>query len=161
MTRTRTITVIGVAVLLGAPFAVPIFSPWSGINCRQYEIDIVSGQRRVSHFIYWIPIHRSISDTVVSTTLGEPPVRIDPQWRRTSTFGPFVNNSPHYVFHSAYHQTKMLELIWDEFVFDHSARRESAQELLSRWSSSNSDSSGDDYLSELTIIGEQGVPLNR
>jgi len=160
MIRIRTIIVIGIAVLLGTPFVVPIFSPWSRINCRQYEIDIVSGQRRVTRFIYWIPFRRSISDTVVSSTLGAPPVRIEPQWRLTSTFGPFIHHSPHYAFHSAYQQIKMLELIWDDFSFDYSARRESAKELLGRWGSSNSDSAGGDYINELTEISEQDVPLN-
>lgn len=153
---------IGVATLFGAPFIVPVFSPWSRINCKEYEIDLVGGQQRESRFFYWIPVHRRIEDTALSSALGEPPSDLgDPQWVHTNTFGPFTNRSPHHIFHSASHQILMLEGVWNRFAFDTKDRSKSSQELLNRWRSAGSDSIGDDYLNELTRNEEQQISPDR
>ena len=149
---------IALAALLAAPFIVPLFSPWSRINCREFELDLVSGRERVTRYLYGVPVQRELRDTAASDALGAAVSDLDEaQWVNTNTFGPFTRHSPHYIYHSASHQVKMLELIWDEFGYDAEGRRETAHELLSRFRSTGSDSVGDDYIQELTEIGEQGV----
>lgn len=149
---------LALAALLGAPFIVPLFSPWSRINCREFELDLVSGRERVTRYLYGVPVHRELRGTAASDALGAAVSDHDEaEWVRTNTFGPFTRHSPHYVYHSASHQVKMLELVWDEFGYDADGRRETAQELLSRFRSTGSDSAGDDYIQELTKIGEQGA----
>ena len=62
---------IGLALvaLLGAPFIVPLFSPWSRVNCREFELDLVSGQQRVPRYLYGIPVHRELRATAASDAL--------------------------------------------------------------------------------------------
>ena len=161
MKRRRKVIGLALMAFLGVPFIVPLFSPWSRINCREFELDLVSGQQRVTRYLYGIPVHRELRETAASDALGAEVSDVDEaQWVRTSTFGPFTRHSPHYVYHSASHQVKMLELVWDEFGYDADGRRETAQELLSRFRSTGSDSVGDDYIQELTKIGEQAVVGN-
>ncbi len=50
MKRRWSLIVIAVLVLLGMPLIVTIFSPWSRIHCRVFELDLVSGQQRVTCF---------------------------------------------------------------------------------------------------------------
>lgn len=142
---------LGVVTLLGAPFLVPLFSPWSRINCRQQEIDLRSGLQRNTFFLYWIPIHRRIRDTGLSLEL--PPAEQKPgqhHWVPVNTFGPYVRNSPHYAYHSALHQVELLAMIWDDLHLDPTQRRETAGKLLHQWQTTGSDSSADGYLSKLT-----------
>lgn len=155
MRRCSITTIIVAATLLGAPFIVPLFSPWSPINCREFELDLVSGQQRVTRYVYWIPLKREIRDTPASLAQGN--ATSDPgdrEWVRTDTFGPYSQHSPHYAYHSAPHQIRMLELVWDEFDFDAEARRTTAHELLRRLKSSRSDWIGNDYLRELKELGD-------
>ena len=105
---------IGLALvaLLGAPFIVPLFSPWSRVNCREFELDLVSGQQRGPRYLYGIPVHRELRATAASDALGADVSDVDEaQWVRTSTFGPFTRHSPHYVYHSASYLVKRLELV--------------------------------------------------
>ena len=155
MKRYRTPILIGLTALIGLPFIVPLFSPWSRINCREYELSLVSGKQRVTQYIYWVPFSQKTKDTAVSLALeslklGEG----DLSWVRTGTFGPFTEQSPHYPFHSVSHQIKMLELVWEKLDLDEAGRRDTAKELLNRLKSSGSDSIGHEYLRELTMIGE-------
>ncbi|MEP4079033.1 hypothetical protein [Haloferula sp.] len=157
MKRRRTLSIVGVAILLSLPFIVPLFSPWSHINCREFELDLASGQQRMTRYLYWIPVRSEIDDTPASLALGESTVAgAGPSWVRTSTFGPFTRHSPHYRYHSAYYQIRMLDLVWEEFGFGADGRRATAAELLRRLRIDGSDSPGSDYLNELRKSGEQG-----
>ena len=155
MKKRRPFLKLVVAAFIGAPFLVPLLIPWSGINCRVSEIDLLTGERRASRLLYWVPIYRRISATPVSSVLGTSNVGLGRDWRRVGTSTLFVSHSPHYSFHSAYQQPRRFELIWEEVEFSEEARRESAQELLERWRLDDSDSAGDDYLNELMEQGEQ------
>jgi hypothetical protein len=126
--------VLGIVVLLIAPFVVPVFSQYSRINCRQQEVDVLSGFRRDTRYIYWVPVNRTISETPLSGALaGCSRPTSKHQWEYVYTFGPYTRHSPHYIYHSAFSQIRQLQLIWNEFEFDAVERRESAQGLLRDW----------------------------
>jgi hypothetical protein len=145
--RSRRAILLTASAVLGIPFVVPFFSPWSAINCRVQEIDLRSGLQRNTTYFYWLPVHRKIRDTSVSLAIGNPPsARGDSHWVRVNTFGPYARNSPHHTYHSALHQTRTLAGLWEEFELDPAARQETARRLLHEWQSSGSDSSADDYL---------------
>lgn len=135
-----------IMVVLGAPFVVPLFSLWSRINCREQEVDMHSGLRRDTRYIYWIPIDRIVTDTPLSDALSGDPSTTAPRWALVNVFGPYTKHSPHHIYHAAFNQIKQLQMIWDELEFDDMQRRESAQGLLREWQTTGSDSSADQYL---------------
>ena len=142
---------LAMVLFVGIAYAVPMFSPWSRINCEEQEIDINSGRMRTTRYFYWIPILRQVGDTGLSRQLGNSiPINQDAQWHRVIACGPFTSHSPHYAFHSAFYQARMLELIWDEYEIAPIKRMESARELLKQWQLNGSDRGGNSYLSKIT-----------
>ena len=160
--KTRFLLILlGIVVFLSAPFVVTMFSPWSRINCRQQEVDVLSGLRRDTRYIYWVPVSRNVTNTHLSDALsGEAPTTNVPRWEFVNAFGPYTRHSPHYIYHAAFNQIWQLQLIWTEFEFDAVKRRESAQGLLREWQTTGTDSSADDYLHEQMKIAEQVVAPN-
>jgi hypothetical protein len=164
--KTRLLLIfLGFAVLLGAPFAVPMFSLWSRINCREQEVDVHSGLRRDTRYIYWIPVSRKVTDTPLSAARSNvSSTRIEPQWESVNTFGPYTRHSPHYIYHAAFSQIRQLELLWTEFEFDVVKRRDSARGLRREWQTTHSDSSADAYIQQQMKTAEQagtGQPATR
>ena len=162
MKKRLLLILLGIAVLLGAPFVVPIFSLWSRINCRDQEVDVLSGLRKDTRYIYWIPVSREIVDTPISA--ARPNVSstmIEPQWESVNTFGPYARHSPHYIYHGAFSQIRQLEMLWLEFEFDVAKRRDSAQGLLREWQTTHSDYSVNAYIQEQMKTAEQDAPSNR
>jgi hypothetical protein len=158
MKKRHIVPVIAVTVLAGAPFMVPVFSPWSRINCEEQEIDLESGKERITKFVYWIPIQRQIGDTTLSLELSKfISTGKEPQWEPVITAGPYVKYSPHYVYHSAFNQIKVLGLNWDEFAFDSAMRQKTGLGLLHEWQVTTTDSSADDYLRNLTEKAEKSA----
>jgi hypothetical protein len=156
------IVIFGIVCLLVAPFVVPFFSLWSCINCREQEIDVLSGLRRDSRYIYWIPISRKMSDTSVSKALStDESTKNSHRWESVNSFGPYTRHSPHYIYHGAFSQINQLQLIWDEHEIGVAQCQASAQGLLREWQNSGTDSSVDDYLQEQMKIAEQIAAGNR
>jgi hypothetical protein len=148
--------VLGLISLLLAPFVVPVFSLWSRINCREQEVDVLSGLRRDTRYIYWIRIDRKISETSISKALSvDASAKNSHRWEPVNTFGPYTRHSPHYSYHAAFSQIWQLQLIWDEYESGVVQRQGSAQGLLREWQNSGTDSTADDYLQEQTKIAEK------
>lgn len=144
--------VIGVLLMV---IAIPAVAPfvgfqWSPINCRYQDIDLDTGRARYTTMIYWIPVSRDIKHTAISSELAEADLNVrDGSWRRVNTFSPGTGHSPHHLFHSALHQVKQLEMIWDLEDHDGQTRKTSAKEVLRLWQESNRDSGADDYIAGL------------
>jgi hypothetical protein len=123
---------------------------------------VLSGLRRDTRYIYWIPVSRKVTDTSLSCALSNGSSTMnEPQWESVNTFGPYTRHSPHYIYHAAFSQIGQLELLWTEFGFDVVKRRESAQGLLREWQTTLSDSSGGDYIKDQMKTAEQAVSGNR
>ena len=147
------LALLGIVFL--APFVVPVFSSWSRINCREQEVDVLSGRRRDTRYIYWVPVSREVTNTPLSEALSSEFLKTAlPRWEPVNSFGPYNRHSPHYIYHEAFSQIRELQLIWTEFEFDAPKRRESAQGLLREWQTAGGDSSADDYLREQGKIAE-------
>jgi hypothetical protein len=133
-----------IALLAGVPILLPLFAPWSPVNCRDVEIDLNSGKKRISRYFYGIPVRRQIVETRLSSEVSG--VESTERWVLVSRFGPYVNHSPHYVYHSAAAQVRMLELIWEAYELDAPARQSTGKGLLREWQTTGSDSSAEGYL---------------
>jgi hypothetical protein len=129
---------------------VPLFSPWSRINCREQEIDALSGLGQDTRYLYWIPVSRRVSGTAVSKALSvdESSTR-EHRCHQVNAFGPYTGHSPHYRHHSALHQVRQLELIWDFHDAGPAERAAHARDLLREWQEAGTDETADAYLQEL------------
>ena len=108
---------------------------------------------------YWMAMRRQISETPLSQALsGEAESFTEPQWRLTGSFGPYVRHSPHYSYHSASNQVRVLTSIWEEEQMDHARRVETAQGLIDAWTSGTTDSEGDRYIQS---VWEQATRPNK
>lgn len=101
-----------VAVLLLAPLVVPIFVPWSGINCQHQDINIKTGQASYSRSLWFVMISERIKDTPLSRALQGETVDVANinAWHRVNTFSPGIRHLPHYKFHSALYQARQMEM---------------------------------------------------
>jgi hypothetical protein len=153
--------ILGLIALLLAPFVVPVVSPWSRINCRVQEVDIHSGLRRDTRYLYWIPVAQKIGETSISKALSTQVSAANLEnWELVNSFGPYMRHSPHHAYHSAFSQIGQLRLIWDEYHFGFEQRRASAQGLLRDWQNSGSDSTADALIQEQVKIAGQASSLN-
>ena len=58
--------VLHVALLILSFFGV---FPWSGLNCSQLDVDILSGRIRHTQYLFWLPVDRSVEDSVLTKAL--------------------------------------------------------------------------------------------
>lgn len=152
--RTRDV-LIAVCCLVIVLTAIPLFvvrfiDPWSEICCTHQEINIRTGQARYSRYIWYVKVFESVEDTAVSAALGdEPDVPELGPWHRANTFSPFVNHSPHYIYHAALHQARVLGQIFEVFKPSEEEKAAMARGLLKNWQEAQSDSDAGEYLQQL------------
>jgi len=144
------IGVLAAGVLL-APFVVPIFAPWSEINCEHQDINIKTGQARYSRSLWFVKVSEQIKETPLSLALrGETVDVADIEaWHRVNTFSPGVRHSPHYVFHSALFQARQMEMIDTLLQPTPKRKREIARAILTAWQKSGQTSGADEYIHDL------------
>ena len=119
------------------------------LNCRHEDIDINTGQIRHQRILFGICVSERIEDSPVSKEADNTDVT--PDWRRSNTFSPYVDHSPHYVFHSGINQTRKLERIWQLAVFTPGARKQISLEVLRLWQTGQCD---DVVRGEPTVLTE-------
>ena len=140
-------------VLLSAPFVVPLFHPWSTINCKRQEIDILTGLRRDTRFLYGVPISRKFQTTVLAPEIAATSIQ-NARWKVVNTFDLYTKHSPHHAYHSAFSQMHTLGLIWEDKSFDAARRKDSASALLHAWQASYNDNIAERYIRKLVDGGE-------
>ena len=158
MNRRLLLVSVAATLLAGAPAAVPLFSPWSRINCVKTETDITSGRQRSTRFLYWIPVSRRIKETPLSRAVAGQAKNQPPQWRPNHTSDPYQRHSPHHAYHSATHQILTLKMIWEATNADANERARTGQGLLHAWQSATNDRPAGEYLNRL---GNQASPPNK
>ncbi len=125
-------TALGViAPMLVVLFLISGFFQWSPLNCWHEDIDINTGRVRRTRFLLYLQIDDHIEDTWLSSAINNPTP--SPDWRRVNTFSPGVGYSPHYLFHGALYQIKILELADSIIPFDPDARLQVADKLRELW----------------------------
>lgn len=146
----RICTVIGVVVtsILLAPLIVPIFQPWSEINCEHQEINIKTGQSRYSRSLWFIRISERIEDTILSLALQGEIVDVSDieAWHRVNTFSPGLHHSPHYAFHGAFAQAHEVGMLRDMYKLDSASTRDIARQVLVEWQANRSYFAAGKYL---------------
>ena len=131
--------------------------PWSCLNCRQIEIDIVTGRNRSSYLVLCFPVYRTVEDSALTKALSEGEQRgATPRWRRVHVFSPGQRHSPHFQYHLAISQISTLERLWGELGFTTMKRRESARNVLNTWQRDGSYLGVEKYINELRIEANSG-----
>ncbi|HYF51194.1 MAG TPA: hypothetical protein VEJ63_17395 [Planctomycetota bacterium] len=142
---------IAVAVVILPPVLVPLFYPWTAINCRRQDINIKTGQRRDTRMLWYVAVSERISDTPISKLLQGKSVDVAPgdPWRRVNTFSPWDRNSPHHVYHGALSQIREMVLAFELRGTPPEEQVAIAERLLTLWQTGGRSYSANDYLREL------------
>jgi hypothetical protein len=157
-------TTIAIAVLAALLFVVPLFFPWSPINCRYQDVDIMTGRLRFTQYLLFCKVSERIEDSPLSKAL--PPDMVataKPDWQRVNTFSPGVHHSPHYIFHGAIGQIRMLGGIWEiskQYGLTDDLKQKTALHVLALWQHSGSYPLADDYINGLHDLTEESKRQN-
>lgn len=148
--RTKTWTIVAAAILLLVLFVVPVFVPWTPINCQHQDVDIMTGRLRYTHFLLFCKVSERIEDSPLTKVLPSDVIATrTPEWHRVNTFSPGVHHSPHYTFHGAIHQIHTLATLWDmakNYGFQEDLKRKTALDVLAIWQQSGSYFLAGDYI---------------
>jgi hypothetical protein len=110
------------------------------VNCSEAEIDIAGGRIRHTRYLLWVPISQVVVDSALTKAL--PPddkVGLPADWHPVVTLSPGLRHSPHYRFHGAFSDIRILEFSWECGTMTPEARRASAQQVLRLWQEDGSD----------------------
>jgi len=140
MRKTWHIIAASSALLILPPLVVPVFSPWSDINCEHQEINIKTGQARYSRSLWFARISERTEDTALSRALGGETVNAAEMeaWHRVNTLSPGVGHSPHYRYHGALSQAKEFELLRQAYGLNEADAAKLAREVLIQWQTNGS-----------------------
>lgn len=111
-----------------------LIAPWSRINNEEHEIDLYTGQARITWYILYFQVGREVKETPLSEAIGaneNPPQQR--QWVKVNIFQPFMRRSPHFRHHGAFGMARHLEAFWEMGDFTPEARAKSARQLLRLW----------------------------
>ena len=128
------------------------FVTWSSLNCSCEVIDISSGRIRYRRYLLGLCVYTSVEETSMSRLLSADGLTITPDWRLVYTLSPFVHHSPHYVYHGAGHQVRLVELTWSVYDFTPDSKRQMARDIVYLWQSLGRYYPVDDYLNELVSV---------
>jgi hypothetical protein len=143
---------IAVAALALAPLIVPVFIPWSGINCQHQDINIKTGQARYSRYLWFFKVWEKTEETPLSATLRGETVDvadIEP-WHRVCTFSAGGRHSPYYAFAHVFIQANRVGEILALLHRTPERQREIAKTILALWQRTGRDSEADEYIRKLT-----------
>lgn len=151
MKKSKRFIILTVGVLFLAPFLVPLFIPWSTINCQCQDINIKTGQARYSHYVWFVKVSERVEETPLSRALDGELVDVAElnAWQRVNTRSLWVKHSPHYVFHGALFQVRQIEKLYEQSNFTDGERKKIAKNLLEIWQRNGSCFSGNDYIQQL------------
>jgi hypothetical protein len=133
---------------------------WSPLNCWYEDVDIHSGRIRRTWMLLYCQVSQCEEETWLSRAAG--PQSQSREWRRVNTFSPGTHHSPHYAYHGAIHQIRMLESIDKLVPLEPAARHRAANQLLLEWQNKGSYFGADAYLEKLFAVTcsleERGAP---
>ncbi len=130
----------------------PVFFPWSELNCRHQDVDINSGKLKFSRYIFFIMISEKVEDSELSKVLRKSGHEFAlPEWYKVNTLSPGLHNSPHYFFHGAINQIRMLSLWWELEDVPEAIQAKTAADVLALWKFSGGDSLAKYYIDGLPL----------
>ena len=152
----KTVSAVGLLVIMvaGLYFYSTFINPWSELWCIHQDINIKSGKSQSTLMLFYFPVHKQVSDTVISRTIKDIPSdeTSDGPWHRVNTFalwGRYRHISPHYRFHSAINQIWTLNFLFNECKFSDAKKREIAVKVLNLWQQTGSDYRAGQYIISL------------
>jgi hypothetical protein len=157
---------VPIAAILAAvilpPLVLPVFIPWSEINCEHEEINIRTGQARYSRSLWFAKISERVEDTALSHALNDETVSVAEieAWHRVNTFYPGVHHSPHYRYHAALYQANQFERLRQDYGLNKADAASLAREVLIKWQTNRSDSAVGDLLQDKMIQLDQDGPAS-
>jgi hypothetical protein len=160
MKTVRLMLAVALAVIVLPPLVVPVFVPWSAINCEEQDINIQTGQARYSRRLWFVRISERVEDTAISRALDGETVKVaDAEaWHRVNTFSPGGGYSPHYRYHGALHQVGEFRSLQQVYGLDKTDAARLAREVLARWQTSGSDFAGGSLLeAKMVELHEAGA----
>lgn len=139
-------------VFLLAVVVIPFFIPWSPLHCWHEEVDITTGRIRRQWILLFVTVAESIEGTPLSEVVlrGQPSAGT-PQWHRINTFSPGTHYSPHYRYHGAGSQMRLLAELWQlppPRNFPQELKEATARHVLALWQEGSCFRAGD-YIAEL------------
>lgn len=144
---------VTLSIIVSALTVLLLFSglfQWSPLNCWHEEVDINTGRIRHTRYLLFCRIGDRMEDTWLSRLANKP--NNTPDWRRVNTYSPGLHHSPHYQYHGAIHQIKVLEQADAVVPFDPSARRKVADTLLTLWQTTGSYLDDDEFVERVSQI---------
>jgi hypothetical protein len=151
-----------IILVLVAILIIPIFAPWTPINCRHQDVDIRTGRVREMRYLLYCKMSDYIKESPISNALPKDFVEnAEPEWHRVNTLSPGVHHSPHYIFHSALFQMHSLASIWNMNELPDILREKTAFHLLALWQYAGDDSLADEYLSWFLCFNDFSDPEKR
>ena len=129
------------AAVLILPIAISLFHPWTRLCCEVQEINITTGQARLSRYFWFMKLSERVEETPLSHALGGETVNaadIEP-WHRVNTFSPGIPNSPHHRFHGALSQAEATGNITSPPLTTPERRRIVARHILTLWQHAGND----------------------
>ena len=159
MTKTRRAII---TVCLGIVL-ICIFLPRSVIYLRHEDINIKTGQCRITHVICFVQMSQQIKDTFLSLTLRGKKVDVADikEWHRVNTSCPGTQIASLYRFRGAFWQAEELESILEIHNASETHRKDPVIRLLSIWQQSGNYDEGEEFLTKLRKNLEQADPLRR
>ena len=153
LARIAVLLLAGTAILGIAPIVIfQIYDPWSKVCCKVYEINIKTGQMRISRYLYFRVLWHEVRDTPLSIALGGESIEvvaIEP-WHEISVFSPSSpHSSPLCLFHNAGLLISQFDSACKRQHLTKEEKRRIAEGILTRWQ--------EDGRSITYIYGEQGL----
>jgi len=140
------ITVVLIALAL-------LFSPWSDRCVRHEEINIKTGQARIT---LCSNVGNKSSETIEETALsrlihGEVDAAPVEGWHPVNSFSRSGRYSPHYQFHAALHQVQLVERLLELVDWDKTRKRKVAERVLTLWQEEGDDQTAEEFLQGLLL----------
>jgi hypothetical protein len=142
------------AILTVILFIVPVFMPWTRLNCSDQELDINSGRLRFSRYVLFYRVYQRIEDSRLTKALPADLLRPEAEWYMVNRFSPGIHHSPHYIFHGGIHQIRTLETTWKMLNLSSDIRQRTASHVLALWNHAGNDSLAGYYISGLMDLDE-------
>jgi len=136
-------------------------NPWTRLYNKEQELDLYTGQIRVTQHRLYFQTRQEIYETPVSKSLTLSSERADDEkWVKVSTFGFATGNSPHYNNHGAFVVISQMPKYWEIGNFDEAAREKTSRQLLKVWREGESGFALGNYTEWLLawVISRAGKP---
>jgi hypothetical protein len=147
LTRKRVIVALILAVPVMALVLPPLYADGC-LYCRCEEINIETGQARISRHVFSVRVSERIDDTPLSLALAGETIHaasVEP-WHRVNRFAPCGNTSRHYAFHGALAQARQLDLLCELYELSPEQGKGIAREMLTLWQIDGRDDGVSDFL---------------